>query len=58
MTPPQQSWILNTVKEITIAKVSNSNEAACKESGEDISEFMDTVFDGLCEIVKKFDSLN
>lgn len=58
MTPSQKGWILNTVKDITIAKVSNSNEAACKESGEDISEFMDAVFDGLCEIVKKLDSPN
>lgn len=53
MTENERKWILNAVKDITIAKMSDSDFKPCKENGEDVSDFMQEIFNKLTELVKK-----
>lgn len=45
--------ILNAVKEITIAMVTNTQRSATKQNGEDVAEFMQAVYNKLTELNKQ-----
>ncbi len=47
--------IIDMVKEITIAKMSNTNTAPSKEGGEKVAEFMQVIYNKLVELNNKAD---
>ena len=47
--------LIEMVKEITIAKMSNTNIPPTKEGGEKVAEFMQIVYDKLVELNNKAD---
>lgn len=46
------SVLIGYVKDITVAKMQSSNLSANKESGKDIAEFMQQIYDKLSELNK------
>lgn len=53
MDSRQNSYIIERVKEITIAKMSSSNTSADATSGKDTADFMQAVYDKLVELYEK-----
>lgn len=53
MSKMSNGVIIDAVKEITVAMVSNSERSATKENGKDVAEFMQVVYDKLTELNKK-----
>lgn len=47
--------LIEMVKEITIAKMSNTNTPPSKEGGEKVAEFMQIIYDKLVELNGKID---
>lgn len=47
--------IIEMVKEITIAKMSNTNTPPSKEGGEKVAEFMQIIYNKLVELNSKID---
>ena len=45
--------IIDMVKEITVAKMSNTNTHPSKEGGEKVAEFMQAIYDKLVELNNK-----
>jgi hypothetical protein len=45
--------IIDMVKEITVAKMSNTNTPPSKEGGEKVAEFMQAIYDKLVELNNK-----
>ncbi len=48
--------LLKIVKEITVAKLSNTSLPVSKTSGEDVGEFMESIYNKLVELNKNEDS--
>lgn len=46
-------YALDAAKEITIAKVSNSNVTATKDGGKNVSEFYQEVFDKILDLSRE-----
>lgn len=44
------SSIIGMVKDITIAKLSNTDSPATKENGEKVAEFMQVIYDKISEL--------
>ena len=42
--------LIEMVKEITVAKISNTNTSPSKEGGEKVAEFMQAIYDKLVEL--------
>lgn len=53
MKQVQKTWVLNAVKDITVAKMSSSDKGADKFSGEDVGAFMEEIYNKLAELVEK-----
>ena len=47
--------VIDMVKEITVAKMSNTNPPPSKEGGEKVAEFMQVIYDKLIELNNKAD---
>ena len=47
--------LIEMVKDITIAKLSNTNVPPTKEGGEKVAEFMQIIYDKLVELNNKVD---
>lgn len=47
--------VIDMVKEITVAKMSNTNTPLSKEGGEKVAEFMQVIYDKLIELNNKAD---
>ena len=45
--------IIEAVKEITIAMVTNTQRSATKQNGEDVAEFMQAVYNKLTDLNKQ-----
>lgn len=49
----QNTEIIEMVKDITVAKMSNTNTPPSKDGGEKIAEFMQAIYDKLAELNSK-----
>lgn len=47
------STIISYVKDITIAKMNSCNHPANETNGKDVADFMQQVYDKLCELNEK-----
>lgn len=47
--------LIEMVKEITVAKMSNTNTPPSKDGGERVAEFMQAIYDKLVELNNKAD---
>lgn len=55
MRKNQKSWVLNTTKEIVVAKLTSSDIAPYRETGGAVASFMEEVYNKLVELVEKDD---
>lgn len=53
MSQSEKIWVLDAVKDITVAKVSNSDDSPCQASGKNVSDFMEEIYNKLNELVEK-----
>lgn len=49
------SVLLGYVKDITVAKMQSWEHSACEKNGKDVADFMQQIYDKLCELNKKKD---
>lgn len=47
------SVIIGYVKDITVAKMQSWEHSACEKNGKDVADFMQQVYDKLCELNEK-----
>ena len=50
MDPRTNKWLLEIVKDITVAKMSNTTLAPSKEGGEKVADFMQEIYNKLVEL--------
>lgn len=53
MNHSDKQWLLNAVRDITVAKMSNSNMAASQEGGKHVSGFMEEIYNKLHDLIDK-----
>lgn len=49
------SVIIGYVKDITVAKMQSWKHSACEKNGKDVADFMQQIYDKLCELNEKKD---
>lgn len=52
MTLGTTKYLIEMVKDITVAQVSDSNAIPCKETGENVAAFMQEIYDKLASIME------
>lgn len=50
MDPRVNKYLMESVKEITVAKMSNTTYAPNKENGRDVADFMQEIYNKLVEL--------
>lgn len=50
MDSRNNKYLLEMVRDITIAKLSNSNISICKEGGQNVADFMQEIYNKLIEL--------
>ena len=55
MFEDQKEWVLNAVRDITVAKLSNANVSANKDGGASVAKFMEEIYNKLAELCEKAD---
>lgn len=55
MYESQKNWVLNTTKEIVIAKMTSSTVILDEAGGKAVASFMEEVYNKLVELVEKDD---
>lgn len=58
MNQSTKLWICNAVRDITIAKMSDSTVPVSKEGGIQVADFMEEIYNKLCEITSNDDKSN
>lgn len=51
----KKEWVLDAVKDITVAKLSNSNISATKDGGASVAKFMEVIYNKLAELCERED---
>lgn len=53
MTKETKSWILDAVRDITVAKMSNTTLSLNKSGGQNVGDFMEEVYNKLVTLTEK-----
>jgi len=51
----QKDWVLNTTKEIVVAKMTSSAVSTNKAGGKSVADFVEEIYNKLVELVEKDD---